>query len=149
MLDVRVQAEDFDMGHEYRALQSRAGDSGAITSFTGLMRADDGVESLQLEHYPAMTHKMLHTMAQDAATRWDLTGVTLIHRVGHFEAGAQIVLVLTAARHRTEALEACQFLIDWLKTHAPFWKREVRHGQAQWVEARDSDAQAAERWQKS
>ena len=149
MLDVRVQAEDFDMAQEYRALQQRAGDSGAIASFVGLMRADDGVTAMHLEHYPAMTQKMLLEIAQEAQQRWALAGITLVHRVGRLEPSAQIVLVLTAARHRTAALEACHFLIDWLKTGAPFWKREERGQEATWVEARHSDDDAAARWHQS
>lgn len=146
MLDVRVQSEDFDMGAEYRALSARAGDCGAVASFCGLMRADDGVTAMHLEHYPAMTHKMLQAIAQEATQRWPLAGITLIHRVGRFVPGAQIVLVLTAARHRSDALDACHFLIDWLKTRAPFWKREERNGSQHWVEARHSDDAAAARW---
>ena len=149
MIDIRVQREDFDMALEYRAIGARAGDCGAIASFTGLMRADDDVTALELEHYPAMTEKMLQTIAEDAAARWPLLAITLIHRVGQLEPGAQIVLVLTAARHRRDALEACHFLIDWLKTQAPFWKRETRGDTSQWVDARASDAAAAQRWQES
>lgn len=148
MFDVRVQAQDFDMAQEYRALQARAGDCGAIASFVGLMRADDDVLAMTLEHYPAMTEKMLHGIAQKAAARWELTGITLIHRFGRLTPGAQIVLVLTAARHRSDALEACHFLIDWLKTDAPFWKREERDNGATWVSAHASDDAAAARWGK-
>ena len=148
MIHVRVGPEDFDMAQEYLALQQRAGDSGAIASFVGLMRADDGVAAMYLEHYPAMTEKMLENIAKEAASRWPLSGITLVHRVGHLQPRDQIVLVLTAARHRSDALEACHFLIDWLKTRAPFWKREERGANSIWVEARTADDDAAARWEK-
>jgi molybdopterin synthase catalytic subunit len=120
---------------------------GAVASFTGIVRDDGGVVAIELEHYPAMTEASLVALAEEAAARWSLLGVVLVHRVGRIAVGEPVVLVGTAASHRAEALEACAFLIDRLKTDAPFWKREHRRdGLAIWVEAKASDDNRAARW---
>ena len=144
MKDVRVQTEDFDSGAEISLLESRG--VGAVASFTGLVRTDDGVTALTLDHYPAMTKAALEALADEAAERWPLAAITLIHRVGRLEAGARIVFVGTASAHRTAALDACAFLIDRLKTDAPFWKREHLADEDRWVDAKDSDDTAARKW---
>lgn len=145
MISVSVQAEDFDPGREQASLEASGG--GAVASFTGLVRGDGGLVELHLDHYPAMTQVQLEALAREAAERWQLLGVRIIHRVGSLVPGDRIVLVATAASHRAEALESCAFLIDWLKTSAPFWKRErFADGRTQWVEARQEDDARAERW---
>lgn len=147
MIVVSVQAEDFDPGREQAALEASGG--GAVAAFTGLVRGDDGLVELHLDHYPAMTLAQLEALARQAAERWQLLGVRIIHRVGPLVPGDRIVLVATAARHRTAALESCAFLIDWLKTSAPFWKRErFADGRTSWVEARKEDEAKAEQWWK-
>lgn len=120
--------------------------AGGVASFTGLVRADDGVTALELEHYPGATEAALMTLAQEAKARWSLIGVVIVHRVGRMVPGDRVVLVATAAPHRAAALDACAFLIDRLKTEAPFWKREVLASGARWVEARTGDDDAAARW---
>ncbi len=145
MIRVSVQTEDFDAGAETALLG--ADGAGAIASFVGLVRGDGGLIEMTLEHYPAMTQRALEQLAEDAAARWDLAGITLIHRVGALMPGAQIVFVATASRHRADALEATAFLIDQLKTQAPFWKKErFADGRSGWVDTRESDAAAAARW---
>ena len=121
---------------------------GAVASFCGLVRADDGVDQLELEHYPGATEAALERIARDAAERWSLNAATIVHRVGPMRPGERIVLVVTASAHRADALEACAYLIDRLKTDAPFWKRETRSGRSRWVEARASDDLAAGRWDR-
>ena len=138
MIAVRVQAEPFDTGAELAALGAGRTDIGAIVSFTGLVRDT----ALELEHYPAMTAKALAAIAAEAEARWPLLGGTVIHRFGALAPADPIVLVAIAARHRGDAFAAAEFLIDWLKTRAPFWKREA----GGWVEARASDDAAAARW---
>jgi molybdopterin synthase catalytic subunit len=144
MIDVRVQTEPFDTAAVLSAFELEG--VGAVASFTGLVRGDDGVTAIELEHYPAMTEVSLHALAEEAHSRWQLSGCTLIHRVGRMAVGEPIVLVATASPHRTAALEACAFLIDRLKTDAPFWKKEHRGGQAEWVEAKASDDARAALW---
>jgi molybdopterin synthase catalytic subunit len=142
-----VQEAAFDLAAESAALSSGRHDIGGIASFVGICRADDGIAAMVLEHYPGMTEKALAGIAAEAERRWPLTGCTIIHRVGRLEPGAPIVLVLTASAHRSAALESCAFLIDWLKTGAPFWKREeFADGTTRWVEARAEDAAATSRW---
>lgn len=140
-----IQQEAFDLNEEVAAL---AGDglTGAVTSFTGHVRAEDGLTALTLEHYPGMTEAEIERIVQEACARWALTGVTVIHRVGTLKPGEAIVLVAAAAAHRAEAFQACEFLMDWLKTKAPFWKEEARSGATGWVEARMADETAAARW---
>jgi molybdopterin synthase catalytic subunit len=147
MPTVRVQEAPFDAAAETAALSAGRTDVGGIASFTGLCRADDGLQALVLEHYPGMTERALRGIADQAMQRWPLTGCTVIHRHGRILPGQPIVLVLTASRHRTAALEACAFLIDWLKTGAPFWKsEEFADGTTRWVEAKSADDAAAARW---
>ncbi len=145
MLRVRVQAEAFDVAAEMAALGLPG--VGGIGCFVGVVRDDDGLSALVLEHYPAMTERAIRRIAEQAAGRFGLCGCTVIHRVGALAVGEAIVLVLAAAPHRAAALEATAFLIDWLKTEAPFWKREARaDGSQRWVEAREADDAAAARW---
>jgi len=149
MATVRVQEESFDMAAEQAALTEGRVDIGGVASFIGLCRADDGIAALVLEHYPGMTERALREIAAEAEARWPLSGLTLVHRVGRIRPGEPIVLVLTASAHRTAALESCAFLIDWLKTGAPFWKREeFPDGNDRWVEAKEADDAAAARWRK-
>ncbi|RVT92298.1 molybdenum cofactor biosynthesis protein MoaE [Rhodovarius crocodyli] len=147
MPTVRVQEAPFDAGAETAALSAGRTDVGGIASFIGLCRADDGLQALVLEHYPGMTERALEGIADQAMRRWPLTGCTVIHRYGRILPGQPIVLVLAASRHRTAALEACAFLIDWLKTGAPFWKsEEFADGTTRWVEAKAADDAAAAKW---
>ena len=144
---ISVQEAVFDLAAESAALSAGRDDIGGIASFVGICRADDGIAAMVLEHYPGMTEKALAAIAAEAERRWPLTGCTIIHRVGRLEPGAPIVLVLTASAHRSAALESCAFLIDWLKTGAPFWKREeFADGTSRWVEARAEDEAATSRW---
>ena len=138
MFETRVQAAPFDLAAEHARLAALAPDVGAIVSFTGLVR--DG--ALELEHYPAMAARQMETVMAEAQARWPLLGAIAVHRFGRLEAGEPIVLALAASAHRAPAFEAASFLMDWLKTRAPFWKRDGGH----WVEARASDAAAAARW---
>lgn len=147
MITARVQTEAFDSAAELAALQLDG--VGAVASFTGWVRGDDGVTAIALEHYPAMTEASLVALAEEASARWQLSGCTLIHRVGHMVVGEPIVLVATASPHRAAALDACAFLIDRLKTDAPFWKKEYRGEAAIWVEAKDSDAARADAWDQA
>ena len=139
---IRVGPEDFDVAAELAAL----GPAGAVVSFTGHVRAEPGLLALTLEHYPAMTEREIARHVEDATTRWPLIGVTVIHRTGRLVPGARIVLVAVASAHRRAAFEACEFLMDYLKTRAPFWKREERSDGTLWVEAKSSDDDAASRW---
>ncbi|MDO8421830.1 MAG: molybdenum cofactor biosynthesis protein MoaE [Parvibaculum sp.] len=134
----RVQTEDFDINDEIAALTEGRSDIGAVVSFTGLVRD----VTLTLEHYAGMTERELSKLEADANARWQLQGVTIIHRIGTLHPADNIVLVVTASKHRKDAFEAAEFLMDYLKTRAPFWKREGD----EWVEAKDSDDTAAERW---
>jgi molybdopterin synthase catalytic subunit len=144
---VLVQADPFDMGAEAARLQAGRTDVGGLASFLGICRADGGLVAMELEHYPGMTERALARIAEEACARWPLTGCTVIHRHGRLVPGDPIVLVLTASAHRVAALESCAFLIDWLKTKAPFWKREEFAGGAgRWVEAKAEDDAAADRW---
>ena len=150
MATVRVQTASFDLGAESAALAAGRHDVGGMASFVGLCRADDGLAAMTLEHYPGMTERAIEAIAAEAEARWPLTGCTVIHRVGRLPPGEPIVLVLTASAHRTAALESCAFLIDWLKTRAPFWKREeFADGSERWVEAKATDDAAAARWAKA
>lgn len=142
---IRVQAEDFDPGAELARLEALGG--GGVASFTGLVRGDGGLVEMLLEHHPAMTANALADIADEAARRWPLAGITVIHRHGPLHPGDRIVFVGTASSHRAAALEACAFLIDWLKTSAPFWKQErFADRTTRWVEARAEDDAAAQRW---
>ncbi|MGO4998324.1 molybdopterin synthase catalytic subunit MoaE [Oceanisphaera sp. W20_SRM_FM3] len=145
---VQIQTADFDMAAEYAAL-SASHQTGAVVTFVGKVREmNDGnqVSGLTLEHYPGMTEKALHAIVEQAQARWPLLGCTVIHRVGALALGDQIVLVAVASQHRDAAFAACQFIMDYLKTQAPFWKKEQTTHGAVWIEAKDSDAQAAKSW---
>ena len=149
MKTVRVQQEDFDPGDEIEALSVNDVSIGGIASFVGTVRgSDDGepVSAMTLEHYPGMTERALEEIVDEAEERWPLKGVTVIHRYGRLEPGDRIVLVVTASAHRQAAFDACAFLMDWLKTKAPFWKLEEKPSGAEWVDARDTDDAAAARW---
>lgn len=145
---VSVQEADFDVGAEIKALSHGKHDIGAVVSFTGLVRdVGDGLSAMTLEHYPGMTETALEEIADAAEARWPLSGVRIIHRYGPLEPGAQIVLVLAASAHRQAAFEASEFLMDYLKSRAPFWKKETgMDGQGAWVDARETDESALTRW---
>ena len=142
MIRVHVTTGPIDVAAEHDLLEQ----GGAVATFTGLVRADDGVATLELEHYPGATEAALTRLAEEATRRWPLAAVTIVHRVGPMHPGERIVFTGAASAHRAAALDACAFLIDRLKTDAPFWKREVVAGEGRWVEARDSDDHAADRW---
>lgn len=148
---VRVQAEAFDPAHEASLIETGRRDIGAVVSFTGLCRDEDGVlQALELEHYPGMAEEEIGRVAAEALARWPLLALTIIHRHGRIVPGDRIVLVIAAARHRAEAFAAAEFLMDYLKTRAPFWKKEHRADgrSGDWVEAKAKDDQATERWEK-
>lgn len=148
---IRVQREDFDVGAEIKALTQGRHEIGGVVTFVGLVRdmaGDSKIGAMTLEHYPGMTEKQLGEIEAEALKRWPLTGSLIIHRYGRLEPGEQIVLVITASAHREAAFEACHFLIDWLKTKAPFWKLEDTDTGAQWVAAEARDDKAAARWVK-
>ncbi|MEH6702165.1 molybdenum cofactor biosynthesis protein MoaE [Parasphingorhabdus sp.] len=147
MIKIEVGVADFDIGSETLGAASYGG--GAIASFVGQVRDDGNLQSLELEHYPAMTEKALREIAETAKNDWSLHAVTIIHRVGKLAIGENIVLVVTSSDHREAAMEACSFIMDRLKTVAPFWKKEVRlDGAEQWVEERESDIKASKQWDK-
>ena len=146
---VRIQENDFDLGAELFALRRNKPRIGALVSFVGLVRElneGEGVAEMTLEHYPGMTEKALEAIVSEAKKRWTLIDVLLIHRVGRLLPSDQIVLVAVAGTHRGEAFAACELIIDYLKTRAPFWKREVTPAGARWVDARPDDERAAARW---
>ena len=148
-LSVAVQSADFDLSREYTALLAQDRGIGAIVAFVGTVRdlnlADD-VVALELEHYPGMTEKSLRKILDAATERWSLQGARIVHRIGKMYPGDQIVLVLTASAHRGDAYEANNFIMDYLKTEAPFWKKEWTPEGPRWIEARDSDDKAAAKW---
>ena len=150
---IRVQAENFDVGAEIAALTGGRHGIGGVVSFVGLVRDmapvdgnDAPIGAMTLEHYPGMTEKQLATVEADANARWPLEASLIVHRYGRLEPGENIVLVVCASAHRQDAFDACNFLIDWLKTKAPFWKLEETAAGGQWVAARDTDDDAAARW---
>lgn len=145
MIRISVQRDDFDAGAEMAA--AAQGDMGAVSAFVGRVRGQGGITEMTLEHYPGMTEAALKALASQAVARWPLGAVTIIHRVGTLVAGAQIVLVVTASAHRAASLESTAFLIDKLKTDAPFWKKETdASGNSAWVAAKDGDYAAAVSW---
>ncbi len=150
---VKVQSEDFDVGTELAALTTGNTTIGGMTSFVGLVRdlgGEDALKAMTLEHYPGMTEKMLREIEAEANDRWPLEASLIVHRYGRLEPGDQIVLVATASPRRQAAFDSCAFLIDWLKTKAPFWKLEDTQNEgARWVEAKDTDDRAAERWEQT
>ena len=146
---VRVQSEDFDPGAEIAALTRAGAGIGAVAVFIGLVRdfaADASVSAMTLEHYPGMTEKMIEQIEAEAHERWPLDGTVIVHRYGRLAPGDRIVMVGVASAHRAAAFEACQFLMDWLKTKAPFWKLEETGTGDRWVDATDADDRAADRW---
>jgi molybdopterin synthase catalytic subunit len=148
-MSVSVQLEAFDVGAEMAALSAGRKDIGAVASFVGLVRDKNdvsGITSMTLEHYPGMTEQALQEIVAEAHTRWDLMGVRVIHRYGRLAPGDAIVLVIVAGAHRGEAFAACEFIMDFLKTRAPFWKKEETPEGGRWVDAREVDASAASRW---
>jgi len=148
MRTIRLQREDFDAGAEQAALARGRPEVGALVAFTGICRGD-GIAALTLEHYPGMAEAEIARHAEQAMSRWPLQGLTVIHRFGRIKPGENIVLVVTASQHRQAAFEAAEFLMDYLKTSAPFWKREERTEGTNWVESRDHDDAAAARWTRS
>lgn len=150
---ISVQEEDFDLATEYSKLRVAAGDAGAIVTFTGLVRelheqqGQDRISALNLEHYPGMTEKALQDIAGKAQARWQLLATRIIHRVGRLQPGEQIVLVGTASSHRQDAFAAADFIMDYLKSNAPFWKKQETPQGSHWVETRETDAAALARWQ--
>jgi molybdopterin synthase catalytic subunit len=146
---VRVQVEDFDVGAELQALRLARPDIGAVVSFVGQVRdINDGssVSAMHLEHYPGMTEKSLETITQQAKQRWDVIDILVIHRIGDLNPSDQIVMVAVSSAHRKEAFMACEFVMDYLKTEAPFWKKEQTTTGARWVEAKTTDNAAKEKW---
>lgn len=149
---IRIQEGDFDIGREITALTAGRTDIGAVVTFSGICRGSEGnepVAALTLEHYPGMAEAEIARHAETAMARWPLTGVTIIHRVGRIVAGENIVLVLAASAHRQAAFQAAEFLMDYLKANAPFWKREEKPTGTRWVDAHGHDDAAAARWTKS
>ena len=151
-VDVRIQTKDFCHATEYKQLVENQSSAGAVVIFTGLVRdmnLNNKVTGLFLEHYPGMTEKSLLQIVDNANRRWELNKITIIHRVGHLQLGDQIVFVGVTSKHRKSAFEACEYLIDFLKTKAPFWKKETSVDGDYWVEARESDTKAARKWHSS
>jgi molybdopterin synthase catalytic subunit len=149
---IRIQQADFDVAQEIAALSKGRTDIGAVVSFSGICRGSENGEpiaALTLEHYPGMAEAEIGRHADEALSRWPLQGLTIIHRFGRIAPGENIVLVVTASPHRQAAFEAAEFLMDYLKTNAPFWKREESEKGTNWVEARDHDDAAAARWTKA
>jgi molybdopterin synthase catalytic subunit len=153
---IRLQEDDFDVAREIAALSRGRTDIGAVVSFSGICRSDQGggaggdaIAALVLEHYPGMVEEEIARHAEEALARWPLTGLTVIHRYGRIVPGENIVLVVTASAHREAAFHAAEFLMDYLKTRAPFWKREEGTSGSSWVDAHDRDDSAAARWAKS
>lgn len=149
---IRVHEDDFDVAREIARLSEGRTDIGAVVSFSGICRGDEGsakIAALTLEHYPGMAEEEIARHVREAVARWPLNGVTVIHRVGRFLPGQNIVLVVTASQHRRAAFEAAEFLMDYLKTSAPFWKKEESATGTGWVEAHARDDEAAARWTKS
>lgn len=148
-ISIRIQSGDFDVAAEVENVRAGVSDAGAIVTFSGICRSEDGrLAALELEHYPGMAEAEIERIAADAADRWPINAITVIHRHGRIEPGANIVLVVTASSHRQAAFEAANYLMDFLKTRAPFWKKEhhVDGTSGAWVLARDEDDAAAERW---
>lgn len=154
---ITIQTEDFDVGDVYQSLREAAGDAGAIITFTGLVRelyagkenGSEKIATLYLEHYPGMTEKSLQAIEEDANAKWQLLATRIIHRVGELKPQDQIVFVGAASAHRQAAFDAAQYMMDYLKSNAPFWKKQSSESGSQWVESRQSDSEALKRWQDS
>ncbi|EAQ05134.1 molybdopterin converting factor, subunit 2 [Pseudooceanicola batsensis HTCC2597] len=145
-MKVAVQEAAFDLGAEANAFAAGHREMGAVVTFSGLVRADGGLAALEIEHYPGMTEKAIRTIAEEARDRWSLGDVLVIHRHGRLEPGEAIMMVATAAPHRRDAFEAAEFLMDYLKSRAPFWKKEIGAEGTAWVAAKDEDEAALGRW---
>ncbi len=144
--DVRIQAAAFDPGAEAAAFTAAQAGAGAVVTFTGLVRGDGGLAAMEIEHYPGMTERAVAAMLARARARWPLTGALVIHRHGRLAVGEPIMMVATASPHRAPAFAAAEFLMDWLKSRAPFWKKEIGADGAAWVAAKDDDEAALGRW---
>jgi len=147
-MTIRVQRDDFDIAAEVDALKRANNATGSVVTFIGTVRNDDGLSWLTLEHYPGMAEREIGTHVAEAKSRWPLTGVTVIHRIGRLRVGDNIVLVAVTSAHRQAAFAAAEFLMDYVKTRAPFWKQEQRGESAKWVNSREQDQEAAIRWLK-
>ena len=146
-MTVSIQSSPFDMGAEVRRFADSVSGAGAVVTFSGLVRDDGGKHTaMEIEHYPAMTEKAVEAIRVEAMERWALLGAVIVHRYGRLEPGEQIMMVATAARHRADAFAAAEFLMDYLKSRAPFWKKEIGPNGEQWVAARDDDEEALARW---
>ncbi|WP_152473403.1 molybdenum cofactor biosynthesis protein MoaE [Roseovarius sp. THAF9] len=146
-MDIRVQEEAFNLGAEVNDFTKRQSGMGAVVSFTGIVRdIDAGLEAMQIEHYPGMTEKALAGIAEEAQRRWNLGDVLVIHRHGALAPDEMIMMVATSSPHRADAFQAAEFLMDYLKSRAPFWKKEVTRDGADWVDAKDADEDALSRW---
>ena len=147
-MDIRVQEAAFDLGQETKLFASRQSGMGAVVTFTGIVRdLDNGaLSAMEIEHYPGMTQKALESIATEAKTRWNLGDVLVIHRYGRLHPDEMIMMVATSARHRVDAFQAAEFLMDFLKSRAPFWKKELTQESAEWVAAKDMDEDALKRW---
>jgi len=144
---VRVDPARFDPGAEINAFSKGVGNAGAVVSFTGVVRdVAGGLSAMEIEHYPGMTGKAIAAIVDEAKSRWSLADALVIHRYGRLEAGEMIMMVATASRHRVDAFQAAEYLLDYLKSRAPFWKKELTRDGAEWVEARDEDEAALNRW---
>ncbi|MBB5048343.1 molybdopterin synthase catalytic subunit [Rhodopseudomonas rhenobacensis] len=148
-VSIRIQHADFDLAQEIATLTAGRTDIGAVVSFSGICRGDGGLAAMTLEHYPGMAEAEIERHAHEACARWPLTGVTVIHRVGRLTPGDNIMMVLAASAHRQAAFQAAEFLMDYLKAHAPFWKREENADGSTWVAAQQHDDAAAARWDKT
>lgn len=146
-MTVRVDSARFDPGAELNAFSKGVGNAGAVVSFTGVVRnVEGGLSAMEIEHYPGMTEKAIAAIVDEAKSRWSLAGALVIHRYGRLEAGEVIMMVATASRHRADAFQAAEYLMDYLKSRAPFWKKELTREGAEWVAARDEDEAALGRW---
>jgi molybdopterin synthase catalytic subunit len=146
-MSVRVDPARFDPGAELNAFSKGVGNAGAVVSFTGVVRdVDGGLSAMEIEHYPGMTEKAIAAIVDEAKSRWSLADALVIHRYGRLEAGEMIMMVATASRHRIDAFQSAEYLMDYLKSRAPFWKKELTRAGAEWVEARDEDEAALDRW---
>ncbi len=144
---VRVDPARFDPGAELNAFSKGVGNAGAVVSFTGVVRdVAGGLSAMEIEHYPGMTEKAIAAIVDEAKSRWSLADALVIHRYGRLEAGEMIMMVATASLHRVDAFQAAEYLMDYLKSRAPFWKKELTRDGAEWVEARDEDEAALDRW---
>jgi molybdopterin synthase catalytic subunit len=146
-MDIRVQSDPFDPGAELTRFSERQSKAGAVVTFTGIVRdTREGLQSMRIEHYPGMTEAALSKIAQDAQSRWSLQDTLIIHRFGDLSPGEIIMMVTTASKHRADAFQAADFLMDFLKSRAPFWKKEITKSGEEWVAAKDADEDALKRW---